>query len=655
MKKLISMLAIFAMVLSITTSVIPTAFAEDTANEVTDSDAVALATYLPSSVTVQSGANAAAIATPVYGMETYDGVMKYTPRNKTAEEIATTPALAYYYASMIYNSNDLKNVITAAATAREYVVFETDFAGEDILEIVLTRGSNQTVSKPLTSGWTENRWNTARVVYEAPTTTYKNGRTALYLNGEVAMDFTANSNALNEARFCFKFNNNEGTLYVKNYRMYTSDTNPGAAGTAIDAALTNTNLDIQGSGLIVAPQNVTVSALTANGAEIRVYSDSTFAAPLAGDAILSAGNVVVLEKDGMLGYYDVVDTAMTVIYDDSTQPSWSNSAINNKTTVTGYGGKDATDESLHWNLNSTAAAGSEAGSAQLVYPLSYHYRYIVAKVNFYLDSGSSYRFFRVTTGGNYQSVSISSAREGEWNNMILLIDTKETKAKAYLNGEMIQDWTEKNGQFLSDDTNPDKKQFRFNVGAANKAGFAIDDFEMYTTTHLPENEEDVMDKDFKKISGTHTTSNNRVFYKAGATVSELLADSKYNAEGATSVIYDAATGATHTTGAMPADARLAVRTNDNTIMTYRLIAADGIFAWVNTTTSRAAVAFAEEGVMIAAVYDANGRFLEMAKPEEIEDGVVKAAVKWADGQTVKFMLWDSLTGMKPVYDSKEIN
>ena len=272
----------------------------------------------------------------------------------------------------------------------------------------------------------------------------------------------------------------------------------------------------------------------------------------------------------------------------------------------------------------------------------------MVKVNFYFDDASKFSNIQLTTSGTASvEVKSSSVKSGEWNNLILFINTDTEQAKSYLNGKLYSDWKAVSGQFLSDNTD-NKKLFRIRVEDSTKAGggcFAIDDFEMYTTVTLPQVE---MDKNYKSISGMHTSANNNAFYKSGATVEELLADSKYIAEGATSVIYDASTGIA-ASGTMPANAKLAIRTDDSTIKTYTLNSVDGIYAWDNGVGAKAAVAFADSGVMIAAVYDGI-RFLGLL-PVEVENGVVKAALKYSDGEEVKFMLWNSLSGMKPVYSS----
>lgn len=622
MKKLISILATLAMVLSVTSSVIPTVFAE---GETTY--------YLPTEVGVVGGALATAITKPVYGMVSVDGVKKYTPRNH--ESILT------YHAGFIYKDATAFKETQAA----NYVVFETDFAGNTIQKIsVCRRGSGDATAK-LTSGWADNRWNTLRIVYETPTDEYEKGRAAFYINGQVVKNFTANTFEFDDQyRVSFLFNNNEGTLYVKNYRMYASDTNPGADGTAIDATLVKNGLTVS-ANRIIAPQNVAVNSLTAsNDAAIRVYSNADYTTQLAGEDIISSGNIVVLEKDGKLDYYEVTGDLTTIIYDAKSQPEWTVNVFTAKDDVTAYGGKASGDTSKYYEL----PAESEAGSLQFFYPLSYHYRYVVAKYSFYFDNDEIITGTLVTTGGNNESsvVRNKNIKSGEWNNVIVWIDTQKSMSKVYLNGALLQDWTEKDKQFLSDDTDT-KKYFRLRFeGTADGAvrTFAVDDFEMYTTTALPE-----IEKDYKSLSGSYITATGEAFYKSGATVDSILADTKYQADGATAVIYDTATGAAVTTGDLPATAKLALRTDDSTIKSYDLIAVDGIKAWDNGARSKNGFAFADSGVLIAARY-VGGKFISV-KLVSVENGMAKAQMNYTgeDGEKVKFMLWNSLSGMDPIY------
>lgn len=545
-------------------------------------------------------------------------------------------------------------------TSDNFIIWEAWFLPVDnnFLCVAIQKSGTEYVSK-VEKGWTVGRWNHVRAVYESTNSTRDSkGKTHFYINGK-HISTVPNTKALNnDMRFSFESNADSATPTGQNYQkvyiqkpyMYFASTNPGADGAGYAATFTNENINVF-EDKIVNPINVTVDGLAvSDGAAIRVYSDSTFATQIADDAVISAGNVVVIDKGGKLDYYDVTGELKTVIYNAEKQPEWTVNLFAEKNDVTAYGGKASDDTSKYYEL----PANSQEGSLQFVYPLPYHYRYVVAKYSFYFDNDEIITGTLITTGGNDASSAVRSSyvKSGEWNNVIVLIDTQETKSKVYLNGALFQDWTEKPAQFLSDKTDK-KKEFRLRFeGTADGTvrTFAVDDFEMYTTTALPE-----VEKDYKSLSGSYVTTTGEAFYKSGDTVESILSDTKYQAEGATAVVYDTATGAAVTTGNIPSTAKLALRTDDSTIKSYDLVAVTGIKAWDNGAGSKNGFAFADSGVMIAARY-VGGRFVSFI-PVPVENGMVKAQMQYTgqDGEEVKFFVWDSLAGMQPVYPSVTAN
>ena len=536
-----------------------------------------------------------------------------------------------------------------------FIIWEAWFlpVDENFLRVTIQTSGTSYVSK-VEKGWTVGRWNHVRAVYESTKSTGDSkGKTHFYINGK-HISSVKNTNVLDtDMRFSFESNADSDKpsgekyqkVYIQRPRMYFASTNPGADGAGYAATFTNENINVF-EDKIVNPINVTVGELAvSDNAAIRVYSDSTFATQIADDAVISAGNVVVIEKDGKLDYYEVTGELKTVIYDAEKQPIWKVNVFAEKNDVTAYGGKASDDTSKYYEL----PANSQAGSLQFVYTLPY-YRYVVAKYSFYFDNDETITGALITTGGNNDSSAVRSRdiKSGEWNNVIVLIDTEETKSKVYLNGSLLQDWEEKRDQFLSDNIDT-KKEFRLRFeGTADGTvrTFAVDDFEMYTTTALPE-----VEKDYKSLSGHYITTTGEAFYKSGATVDSILADSKYQAEGATPVVYDTETGAAVTTGNIPSTAKLALRTDDSTIKSYDLVAVTGIKAWDNGAGSKNGFAFADSGVMIAARY-VGGRFVSFI-PVPVENGMVKAQMQYTGqyGEEVKFFVWDSLAGMQPVYSS----
>jgi len=327
------------------------------------------------------------------------------------------------------------------------------------------------------------------------------------------------------------------------------------------------------------------------------------------------------------------------VFNDANQPSWLLTNVSEPSVVKGYLGKDSSDESIIYTANDNTVAAN----IRLTYPGVYS-KYVVAKWNFSVNDVSKFQDLQITTDGNGASMYVGNAiSSNEWHNVILLIDTETAKSKVYLDGALYQDWKDKSGQFLSDYA---KTAFRIRFAYTEPITFAVDDFEMYTSTVLPDVE---MNKDFKFLSGSYITSADTALYKSGTTVDSVLADSKYQAEGAIASIYDAATGMAVTTGDMPESAKLALRTDDSTINTYELIALDGIRAWDNGDGAKKGFAFADSGIMIAARY-VNGKFMSLT-PFNAQSGMIEAQMSYTgeDGEEIKFFVWDSLTGMTPIY------
>ncbi len=414
--------------------------------------------YAPNSIQVVGGNNATDATDPVYGASTADGIKKFTKRNKTQAEIETTPSYATYHAGFIYNDT------TAFSATQEsnYVVFESDFAPTDMVNISVCRSGSSDATVKLTSGWIEGQWNTIRIVYETPTTDYPKGRAAFYVNGQTAMDFTNNINAFdNQYRFSFLFNNNEGTLYVKNYRMYGSDTNPGAIAMP-------TISDVAYNGTVELDYNSLVSSLTSAGNTVRVYSSDFTSKRAATDAVRDNDKIVVEDSNGIISTFTadvgdpppiVIDPATKFAPDTVNVIGGNSGAAAEGSTVYGTASVDGiikyiprddpSDRPYYagfiWNTEAVVTATKTA-------------KYIVFETDFAGKDIQNVGLYR--SGQGVVAAQLTEGwNEGEWNTIRVVYENPTTdysngRTAYYLNGALVMDFTE-NTRYFDD-------QFRFN-------------------------------------------------------------------------------------------------------------------------------------------------------------------------------------------------
>lgn len=632
MKKFISLFVVVCTLLSL--AVCPAAAAENVY-------------YSKPAISVTGGNTATAETGTIYGLAEGTGYYGFTPRTDKN-----------YYCTLQYKQSDFPT-----DESYKYIVFEADFAPEDSLkEISLYTAGTTQASYPLTASWNTNRWNSLRVVYERPTTAYTKGRTVYYLNGRKVKEFSANKStfAQNDYRLCFTCEMAQPGVKIKNYRMYFTEINPSL--NALPAEITDRELlgnVYMASGAVETEKLELKAMLTegktlndiavTDGAAKRAYTDNTFQTEVEADAALSNGNVIVVEKNSVLTYYDVIISDKIEIYGEGNQPEFRlNNIEKTGKVLSGIGGK-----AEERTLNQYAVTdGKTAASLAFSYPLTYHYRYVTAKYNIYVDDASTIRATATTTSGGTASSWFrgDNIRSGAWMNVTVVHDTLEGKNKTYFDGNLYQNWKATDGQFLA---NINKKEFRIALGENAENGgtrtFLIDNFELFTTPNEPE-----QGGNFKSISAPNAYGRS-LFYKKGITAEELVAE--YPIEDATVTVFDQSTGEA-AAESIPENAALAIASDgEKSIRTYKLVAlkenelatygsgiSDGKTAAGNITV----IAFpSADAKMICAKY--NGGVLS-----GIEFGVLSGSVlnktitvSGEEGETVKFMVWENDT-FKPL-------
>ncbi len=437
MKKLISVLLTVFMLTALTA---PATFAADDTTY-----------YQPNSIGVVGGVDAANATGAVAGSADATGIKKYTPRNN--------PEKPTYHAGFIYNN---AAAFTATQSAN-YVVFESDFIASDMINISICRSGSGDATAKLTSGWVEGQWNTIRIVYENPTTSYSKGRAVFYLNGETALSYTENLYTFdNQYRMSFLFNNNSGSLYVKNYRMYGADSDPGAIAMPQISGVSY-------NGTVQLDYNTLVSYLNSDGCTVRVYSSDFATKRAASDAVQENDKIVVENASGIISTFtaDVGDPP-TIVIDPDTKyspdtvgvigyPSGSGaaaagSAVYGTASADGiikYSPRDdAQDRPYYagfiWNNEAVITATKTA--EYIVFETDFAGKDI-QNIGLY-KSGQGVVTPQLTDGWN----------EGQWNTLRVVYENPTTdysngRTAYYLNGEQVMDFTANSSDF--------DNQFRF--------------------------------------------------------------------------------------------------------------------------------------------------------------------------------------------------
>ncbi len=552
-------------------------------------------------------------------------------------------------------------VTAALGNQVDYIVFESSFAPTDAVTSVnlMTDGTKTIASMTKDrGGWINGRWNNLRVIYSI-----SDRKTQFYMNGVLKYTCTAAMTfANNDYRLAYIGTNanTPNAVYVYESKLYgVKGDNPGAnTGAQLTDTLYTGNLG--GTKAMLAPGTTLNSLTEANavteGAAVRAYPNGVFDGEWVGNsAALKTGDVIVLQKNGLLTYYDVISDDKLSVFDADNQPEWGLNAANiiSKGTLTNYGGKTDGDTCEQYEIN----AGKTAASITCDYPLDYHYRYVTVKFNAYVNDPAVIKAVSTTTGGGTASLYIKGVniRKNMWMNFMAVYDTKTGQCKTYFNGTQYSGFLTPGGdgkQFLTDTA---KKQLRITMQEVSADGetrtFAIDDFEMFTTP-----EEPIMDNNFKSIKSAVNVNGSVLYCKQGTTAADIKSD--YAVDDAQTVIYNASTGAADD-GEITEDSRLAVVTDGGkTIKTYVIVpmSANKIAAYGNGTDGTAtaegevtAFSFADDNTVLISAQYQDG-ILKNVSFAKAEDGIASNTIETtgASGEGIKFMVWNDMNECLPL-------
>jgi len=600
-----------------------------------------------------------------------------------------------------------------------YLVSVNFIPNYDLSAISLCSDAINDVLMIVENGWYLDKWNNVTFVYNSADCTV-----SCYINGSLSKNTSAASTITNnKIGIAFYTNTSSKTMYIDDYLVETYRSDP-VVSTITVAPIGN----IVGGNLIT-EDDVKVSDLKVQGANLTVFDENTYTIKKSDDELLFHNNIAVYVNDrNMYSYYNILNNNLKilgetelnatydydketitisgqlkhagnllmileldgaivyteticsdehgvvdytfrlgdefsnknyictlsymdylkqvqivnpdkfVIYDETTLPDWKGTNISSDSVRTGYLGKDYTDSC------NVYTASDKISNIRFSYSGDY-YRYIIAEFNYAANDLTGLDSLQIATGGNVISMNIpkTALRGNEWNHVIVVIDTVESKSIVYLNGQLTPYGTKVSGQFLTS-TDLVKTEFRIRLEGNAPVTFAVDDFEMNTSASLPD-----IKKDYKYLQGSHIISELEVLYKSGTAAENILSDRRYKTDGATTAIYDVQSGQVVTAGELPEVAKLAIRTDDNTIKTYDLVALSGIRTWDSGNYAKNGFAFADDGIMIGVRYE-NGRFIELDSVSVV-DGMVELTMNstGADNEEIMFLVWDSLSGAHPIY------
>lgn len=398
--------------------------------------------YQPNSIGVVGGVDAVNVAGAVAGSADATGIKKYTPRNN--------PEKPTYHAGFIYNNS---GAFTATRSAN-YVVFESDFIASELINISVCRSGSGDATAKLTSGWIEGQWNTIRIVYENPTTSYSKGRAVFYLNGETVLSYTENSYAFdNQYRMSFLFNNNSGSLYVKNYRMYGADSDPGAIAMPQISGVSY-------NGTVQLDYNTLVNSLTSDGCTVRVYSSDFITMRAPTDMVLDNDKIIVENTNGIISTFTAdVEEAPQIIVDPDIKYA------PNSTGVVGGSDAQSATEAVYGAQSATGIKKYLPRDHAEDKPYYAGYIWNDASVLNVVKTGKYIVFETDFAGFDIQNVSLykngqgevspkltSGWKEGQWNTLRIVYESPTTeysngRTAYYINGIQKMDFTENTGTF----------------------------------------------------------------------------------------------------------------------------------------------------------------------------------------------------------------
>ena len=452
-----------------------------------------------------------------------------------------------------------------------YVVMGASFYAVNNIASVSLRSTDVDVVAPvsMSDSRLNKGWNKVVFVYQPSTSdgkistadqTYYAGNWTCYLNGTEINTWGENraklTNDKQVAHTSFRLNfsasssSTEMQLYTDDGFMYLTNTKPDLTETVPTVLASDTNYAIS-SDTLVLKKNISADAISVTpGATLRVYSDSTYTSEIGTGTVLTTGNTLVLQKDGIFSYYTIsADSLYKVFYDDNEgYASFHNTVIRSK--QTGVMGRAADDTSTYAYRGGTDSDGTAYKDGKMYYAVSddnkeywlgesWNNGYIVIETSFY-SLKDIYRVVLGCTGGLNLTGDIqlgdNALVQAGWNKLAFVYqpstsdgqistDTKNYYAgnwTAYINGVMVNAWGENRAK-ITHQNQIDISQLRLMFYAQYTTlpdmEMYLDDTKMYVISEKPDLSETMPTPSENPVS--YLVSGTTLSVASGTTLSDI--------------------------------------------------------------------------------------------------------------------------------------
>lgn len=323
-----------------------------------------------------------------------------------------------------------------------YLVFEASFAPvEGLSSITLQTAEAKQVSYSLTEGWNNNRWNNIRIVCEGADSDSRCGYATFYINGQAKLVKTPLISRFKK-NLRISFNGIPGKerlrLYIENYSIYFSDTDPGAPEIPM---LENRGIRSLFSCMYMIKPGLTCGELLFGNASTRVYAGGNYSSLRADSELAVNGDTVAAEKENGDIYYYEIKTAE----DKNTLCAVSENFDDGETAITVKNCSAAVENGKLrvTNLNNI----SEAELCFSV-PDANQFDYLELRADVFPETVSGLQV--MTNRGKNLSPRLytlnGELERNKWSSLRVLYDSAASKISVFLNGlEICETKTEKIG------------------------------------------------------------------------------------------------------------------------------------------------------------------------------------------------------------------
>ena len=230
-----------------------------------------------------------------------------------------------------------------------------------------------------------------------------------------------------------------------------------------------------------------------SGATIRVFADGTYSSVLSDSSLLSKGNKVVVEKNGLYSYYNVTAAGEKMLFEAYKSEDMGNISRGTLSDEYGIAGKSKTDPSIRgifnvWENDAGRYNGYHQYNAGTqsngVWEYENQEGYLVVEGNVIADEGTS---LGIVSDGNASMNAVYSLEPNQWNKIQLIYRFSDKMAMPVTNG-VPGEWKAASlGKVKAGTTNTICTAVRLRFyGGNNPGGSYIDDYKIYLSKNMPE-------------------------------------------------------------------------------------------------------------------------------------------------------------------------